>query len=96
MRAARRRSGLTQRDLGRLAGVAQPLVARIESGAVRPRTDTLEKLLRACGETLETRPVRGLGVDRSLIKGLLELTPAERLRAANEEAINLSSLLSRR
>lgn len=96
LREARRRSGLTQRDLGRLAAVAQPLVARIESGAVRPRTDTLEKLLRACGETLETRPVRGLGVNRSLIKGLLELTPSQRLRRANEEAISLSRLLAHR
>ena len=96
LRAARRRSRLTQRDLGRLAAVAQPVVARIESGAVRPRADTLEKLLRACGETLEARPVRGLGVDRSLIKELLELTPSQRLRRANEEAISLTRLLSHR
>lgn len=94
LRASRRRRGLSQRDLAALVGVAQPLIARVESGAVRPRTDTLDKLLRACGETLEVRPLRGQGIDRSLIRELLRLSPGERLRRANQEALNLSRVLS--
>ncbi|MDQ3986137.1 MAG: helix-turn-helix domain-containing protein [Actinomycetota bacterium] len=96
LRAARRRAGYSQRDLARRVGVAQPFIARIESGTVRPRTDTLEKLLRTCGETLEVRPVRGRGIDRSLIREVLALSPGERLRRASEDAIGLSRLLARR
>lgn len=94
LRASRRRRGLSQRALAELAGVSQPLIARLESGAVRPRTDTLDKLLRVCGETLEARPLRGQGIDRSLIRELLRLPPSERLRRANQEALSLSRVLS--
>lgn len=93
LRAARRRRGLTQRELAAHAGVPQPAIARIESGTVTPRVDTLEKLLRFCGEGLEARPVRGTGIDRSLIRAMLRLSPAERLRAASLEADNLARLL---
>ena len=96
LRAARRRAGLSQRQLAERAGVAQPMVARIESGGVRPRVDTLERLLRACGETLEVRPVRGIGIDRSLIRNLLALSPGERLRVATLEARNIDRFLSAR
>jgi predicted transcriptional regulator len=93
LRAARRRRGLTQRKLATQAGVPQSAIARIESGTVTPRVDTLEKLLRFCGETLGARPVRGIGIDRSLIRAMLRMSPAERLRAASLEADNLSRLL---
>ena len=92
LRQARRRRGLSQRDLARLAGVAQPVVARIESGAVTPRVDTLARFLDLCGESLEVRPKRGIGVDRSMIRELLRLSPGERLRVATETANNLAGL----
>lgn len=79
LRWARRKAGLTQRELAERAGVAQPSVARIESGAVVPRVDTLETLLRACGYTLEAQELRGVGVDTTLIDEMLELTPEARL-----------------
>lgn len=79
LRWARRKAGLTQRELAERAGVAQPTVARIESGAVVPRVDTLDKLLRACGYTLEVEELRGQGVDTSLIDEMLDLTPEQRL-----------------
>lgn len=71
----------------------QSAIARIESGKVMPRIDSLDKLLRFCGETLETRPERGIGVDRSLIREMLRLSPTERLKAASMEASNLARLL---
>jgi transcriptional regulator with XRE-family HTH domain len=86
---ARKRAGLTQRQLASRAGVAQPAVARIESAAVIPRVDTLDRLLAACGETLESRLRLGRGVDRSSIRALLDLSPAQRVRLAVEEARNL-------
>jgi hypothetical protein len=51
-----------------------------------PRLDTLERLLRACGVTLEPVPLLGDGVDRTAIRELLRLTPSERARLAVEEA----------
>lgn len=95
LRNARRAAGLSQRELARRAGVAQPAVARIEAGGVVPRVDTLERLLRASGHTLEVARRAGAGVDRSVIRELLRLTPRQRLDLAVTEARNLDRLLSR-
>lgn len=90
LRQARRRAGLTQRQLAERAGVPQSQVAKIESGAVVPRVDTLDRLLEACGEGLEALPRPGIGVDRTLARELLELEPAERLRRVAEETARMS------
>ncbi len=57
-----------------------------------PRVDTLTRLLSACGESLEALPTLGIGIDRSLIREMLRLTPAERLARLTEEAELLSAL----
>ena len=92
LRESRLAAGLSQRDLARLAGVPQPTVARIESGAVGPRFDTLDRLLAACGKGLDVVPRPGAGVDRTQLRAMLALTPAERLRVAVQEARNLERL----
>jgi len=91
LRRARRQARLSQRELGRLAGVPQSTVARIELGAISPRTDTLEGLLRAAGQTLTTEPRLGIGIDRSQIRELLRLTPEQRLRLAESGARALAA-----
>jgi transcriptional regulator with XRE-family HTH domain len=85
LRRARRRAGLSQRALATATGVAQPTIARIERGSESPRIDTLARLLRACGHRLEARPAAGDGVDRTAIRRLLALTPAERAVLATTE-----------
>jgi predicted transcriptional regulator len=50
LRALRRRLGLTQAEVARAAGVSQPLVARMESGAVDPRASTLRAVVEALGQ----------------------------------------------
>ena len=90
LRNARRRAGLSQRALAALVRVPQPSVARIESGAVMPRVDTLDRLLAACGLRLEASPAGG--IDTTAIDAMLRLTPAERLRLATVEAANLARL----
>lgn len=88
LRRARHRAGLTQRGLAELAGVKQPFIARIESGAVEPRVETMERLLKTCGFDLELAPRLGIGIDRSVMRELLKLTPRERLdRAAGEAGV---------
>src|SRR5256885_14635780 len=76
---ARRRAGLTQRGLAARAGVSQPLVARIESGAVQPTFDRLLRLVRACGLDLEVHLVP-LDEDAwTLVEEGQAATPDERL-----------------
>ncbi|MGH2718134.1 MAG: helix-turn-helix domain-containing protein [Actinomycetota bacterium] len=79
LRRARQRAGLTQRELAVAAGVAQPTVARIESGREDPRVSTLDRLLRCCGEALLSEVAAGSGIDRTAIRELLAMTAAERL-----------------
>lgn len=93
LREARASAGHSQRALARLAGVAQPAIARIESGRVEPRVDTLAHLLQACGQRLITTPRLGEGIDRSVIRQLLKLTPQQRLDLAITEARNLARFL---
>src|SRR5436190_17868531 len=89
---ARRRAGLSQRELASIIGIQQPAIARIESGAVVPRVDTLDRLLAGCGLTLELAPRPGAGLDRTASRRLLDLTPLERIRLATREGRNLERL----
>ena len=84
---ARLAAGLTQRAVALAAGVPQSTVARIELGRLTPRLDTLDRLLRATGRTIESRRVLGQGVDRTQIQQLLRLTPGERVRLAVADAL---------
>jgi len=92
IRYCRLRAGLTQEELAARAGISQPALARIESGRVIPRIDTVERILRACGMTLEAVPRAGEGIDRSTIRRMLKLTPRKRLELATKEARNLAKL----
>jgi hypothetical protein len=66
--------------------VAQPNIARIESGEQVPRVDTFDRLLRACDARLEVASWRGRGVDRTQIRELLAMTPLERVERLVQEA----------
>ncbi|MHB8510621.1 MAG: helix-turn-helix domain-containing protein [Actinomycetota bacterium] len=93
LRSARKRAGLTQRGLAERAGVAQPVVARIESGKADPRVRTLSKLLRACGSEIQEVPRRGIGIDRTLIHQMLAMAPDLRFKYAIESSINAHSMV---
>ncbi|MDP1805963.1 MAG: helix-turn-helix transcriptional regulator [Acidimicrobiales bacterium] len=93
---ARRAAGFSQRELSRRAGVPQSAIARIERGQQVPRSDTLERLLKACGFELRLGPVRGGGVDTSQLDEWLEFTPAERLARATGHGRLLDRIRSAR
>lgn len=82
LRHARRRAGLTQRQLAARSGIPQETIARIESGRTDPRVGTLDRLLEACGWGLEVMPRPGQGVDRTLFA--LGSTAEARARTAAE------------
>ncbi len=96
IRYSRLRAGLTQSELARRAGISQPALARLEAGRVKPRIDTLSRILAECGMSLEPVPRPGRGVDRSTIRRMLALSPQQRLRVAAQEARNFARLQPRR
>ena len=85
LRQARRAAGLTQRELAARSGVAQPAIARLERGRASARFETLDRLLRACGKALEIVDRPGAGVDRTLIRERLRMTPRQRVLATARE-----------
>lgn len=92
IRHTRRAAGRTQRELAAAAGVPQSTIARIELGRLVPRVDTLDRLLRAMGLSLEAVPAIGIGVDRTQIRQLLRLTPGERARLAAADALAIDPI----
>jgi transcriptional regulator with XRE-family HTH domain len=82
LRHARRRAGLTQRELSAKVGIPQETITRIEAGRADPRVTTLDRLLEGCGFGLEHLPRLGIGIDRTQIRELLRLAPDERLELA--------------
>ena len=74
--------GLTQRELAHRVGVPQPAIARIESGMVSPRVDTLDRLLAACDRQVTAGPRRSAvdPQDWAQVEANLRRTPAQRLR----------------
>ena len=55
---ARKEKNISQRDLEKLSGVKQPVIARIEKGGNSPQVNTLLKLLAAMGKTLAIVPLK--------------------------------------
>lgn len=82
IRAARTRASFTQRELARRALTAQSVVARIESGATSPTWETFERLLTACGFTLDVQLVAATVTGTHMLDDvarILALTPEQRL-----------------
>lgn len=80
IREARLAEGITQLQLARRLGIAQPSVARLEAAGDELRVATLKRALAAMGRTLEMQATRQPpSYDESLLRENLALTPAERL-----------------
>ena len=94
LREARLRAGLTQADLGRRVGRPQSQIARWERGDVKPSLETLRNLIRACGLELTFRLSNYDDSYASHINRALDMSPAERLEAA--EALERSRAELRR
>jgi transcriptional regulator with XRE-family HTH domain len=81
IRKARNNARLSQAALAHQLGVSQAAIAKLERPGSNPTVDTLDDVLWATGHRLTlSAPVRRPGVDESLIRQQLELSPAERLR----------------
>jgi transcriptional regulator with XRE-family HTH domain len=81
LREARIRHGVSQEQLAIRAGTTQSAISRIEKNRVSPTVQTLNGLLHLLGEelVLETEK-RDTGIDLTLNRANLELTPERRVQ----------------
>jgi len=54
---ARQERGISQKKLGEMSGVKQPIIARMEKGYTSPQIDTVLKVLAPLGKTLAIIPL---------------------------------------
>lgn len=54
---ARNEKGISQKELEKLSGVSQPVIARMERGTTNPQIDTLIKVLAPLGKKLAVVPM---------------------------------------
>ena len=87
MREARKRAGLTQRELAERAGVSQPAIARLESARTSPSFEQVQRLVRLCGfDVLVELAIRD-DSDRWQARDLQKLPIVARVRA-NDRFVN--------
>lgn len=97
IRFHRKRVGLTQKELGERAGIAEPTIRRYELGKLNPKYETLEKIAGALGILvtnlidLSASPIAEIwGIDssqtsaiqRTIITDLSELNEEGQMEAA--------------
>lgn len=54
---ARHEQGITQKQLGEMSGVRQPVIARLEKGTTDPQLTTVMKVLHSLGKTLVIKDI---------------------------------------
>lgn len=79
VREARRRAGLTQRELAERAGTTQSAIARLESGRTSPSFDAVLRMIRLCGFRLDVALDPYDDSDVAQAEALLRLSTDERL-----------------
>jgi len=84
---------MTQADLARRLEVSQAAVAKLEKPGCNPTVETLDRALWATGHRLTlTADRRRSGVDESLIRRQLQLSPAERIRGIESMYAEMQAL----
>ena len=80
IREARRRAGLTQRELAERLGTTQSAIARLERGGTEPSYERVAEALRACGLDLVPQLLRADDADWSVASSNLTVGPDARVR----------------
>lgn len=81
LREARRKAGLTQRQLAARAGTSQAAVARYERARAMPDIETLHRLLEACGFELRLQVEQLDGTRDRQIREAIARPPKARLES---------------
>jgi transcriptional regulator with XRE-family HTH domain len=94
IRALRLEAGLSQRQLAGRMGTTQSAIAALERADSNPTWRTIADAADALGHQLAlTATPKAPGVDESLIRQQLELTPAQRLRSLEAMAREARALV---
>jgi transcriptional regulator with XRE-family HTH domain len=102
VREARRRAGVTQRQLAERGGTTQSAIARLETGQTNPSFDLVVRLIEACGFRLDVfldpyddsdlaqaqAVLREPDADTRIDSMEAAVAFAEELRAAYQAAVN--------
>ncbi|MGH2731173.1 MAG: helix-turn-helix domain-containing protein [Actinomycetota bacterium] len=94
IREARKRSGLSQRELAELLGTTQAVIARWETGKRSPTFERVVQAVRACGFDLAVRIVRRDDQHALLIEETLRLSPGERLDRVAQSTAAIHDLVA--
>jgi transcriptional regulator with XRE-family HTH domain len=92
VREARRRAGLSQRELAERASTTQSAIARLETGRSTPSFDAVLRLVRLCGLDLDVMLVERDDTDWAQAHRLRHLTPTQRVRRMERVAHQLREL----
>lgn len=86
LRDARRRVGVTQRQLAIRTGIAAPSLSRIENGHESPSYERFVACMEALGydASIELRELGGSRADPTHLAAEAQLTPAQRLESLFE------------
>ena len=86
LRDARRRAGVSQRQLAIRTGIAAPSISRIENGRESPSFERFAACLEALGfePTVELRELSGSRADPNHLAAEAQLTPSRRLESLFE------------
>ena len=99
IREARKRAGISQRELAERLGTTQAVIARCELGRSAPPFDRVVDAIRACGFDLSFRITRPDLDHALLVEENLRMTPLERLErltSARTAVDNLAEKVRRR
>lgn len=92
VREARRRAGLTQRELAERAGTTQSAIARLESGRTSPSLEHVEWLLKLCGFSMTVSISTYDDSHLVQAKANLRRTPDQRIKQ-NDAALSFAGEL---
>lgn len=96
LKEARQRHEVSQEELAVRAGTTQSAISRIEKDRVSPSVKTLHELLYLLGEDLVLSvKLRDFGIDRTLNRANLKLTPDQRVSRTLEFADFIGELQGR-
>jgi len=79
----RKKVGLTQTELAKLAGVSQSLIARIEKGTVDPRLSTLRRIIEAI-KLVEMRAKKAKSAKDVMYSPVITIKSGEKVKKAIE------------
>ena len=94
IRQARKRAGLSQRELAERLGTAQAAIARWEGGRTAPSFDRVVAAIRACGLDLDTRIVTRDDHHERLVEERLRMSPDERLESLTRSRKSIEEMIT--